>query len=501
MFRAPTSPEGAMPTTLRKSADPLAAKADLLVVCVPDPPALDGPAAAVDAALAGVLSRAVDDGEIDGKARSATLFHAVDGLAAPRVVVVGVGTGATDDWRAAGSAAASTATKVRAASVALAPPPEAGAREAGALVEGFGTGLYRYDRFKTTDEERKKSPRVRRVAVHSPSLDARDVRRADAVVEAVNAARALGDTPANHLTPTDLADRAKELADAVPGLDCTVLGRTRLEKLGAGALLGVARGSHEPPRLIVLRYRPEAPARAGEVLGLVGKAVTFDSGGISIKPSSGMEEMKLDMGGGAAVLRGTALVAALGLPVEIVAVVAATENMPSGHAQKPGDVVTAMNGRTIEVINTDAEGRLILADALAYAAREGATRLVDLATLTGAIVVALGDVYAGLFGSDDDWTDLVREAAEESGDLAWPMPMHDRYRPLIESKVADLANSSNKRQAGPVYAAQFLREFTDGLPWCHVDIAGTGMVDGRGTGFGVRLILAVAERLAAPPPV
>ena len=489
-----------MPTTLRKSADPLAAKADLLVVCVPAPPALGGPAAALDAALGGVVARAIKDGEIDGTARSATVFHAGQGIAAARAVVVGVGEGGAEDWRAAGAAAAAAAARVKAGSVALAPPPEAGVAEVGALLEGLGTGVYRYDRFKTTAEE-KKSPRVRRVAVHSPALATADVRRADRVVEAVNGARDLANTPSNHLTPTGLAARARELADATPGLSCTVLGRSRLEKLGAGALLGVARGSDEPPRLIVLRYRPGTVARPGEVLGLVGKAVTFDSGGISIKPSSGMEEMKLDMGGGAAVLEGAALVAALGLPVEVLAVVPATENMPSGHAIKPGDVLTAMDGRTIEVINTDAEGRLILADGLAYAAGEGATRLIDMATLTGAMVVALGEVYAGLFGSDDDWTALVREAAEESGDLAWPMPMHDRYRPLIESKVADLTNSSNKRQAGAVYAAQFLREFTDGLPWCHLDIAGTGMVDGQGTGYGVRLILAVAERLLTPPPV
>jgi leucyl aminopeptidase len=490
-----------MPTTLRKSADPLAAKADLLVVCVPAPPSLDGPAAALDAALGGVVARAIKDGEIDGTPRSSTVFHAAGGLAAARAVVVGVGEGGADGWRAAGAAAAAAAAVARAASVALAPPPDAGPAEVGALIEGLGTGLYRYDRFKTAAEDKEKAPRVRRVAVHSPGLATADVRRADRVVAAVNGARDLCNTPSNHLTPTDLAARARELADATPGLACTVLGRSRLEKLGAGALLGVARGSDEPPRMVVLRYRPETAARPGEVLGLVGKAVTFDSGGISIKPSGGMEEMKLDMGGGAAVLEGTALVAALGLPVEVLAVVPATENMPSGHAIKPGDVLTALNGRTIEVINTDAEGRLILADGLAYAAREGATRLIDMATLTGAIVVALGDVYAGLFGSDDDWTALVREAAEESGDLAWPMPMHDRYRPLIESKVADLTNSSNKRQAGPVYAAQFLREFTDGLPWCHLDIAGTGMVDGQGTGFGVRLILAVAERLSTPPPV
>jgi leucyl aminopeptidase len=484
-----------MQSTLRKSADPLAAKADLLVVCVADPPApLSGPAAAADAALGGLLARAIEDGEVDGKARSSAVFHAGEGVAAGRVAVVGLGAGTAEDWRAAGEAAAGAAGTAKARSVALAPPADADAARVGAFVEGLGTGAYRFDRFKTGPDTRR--PALGRLAVHSSAVRTADLRRADRVVAAVNGARDLANTPANHLTPTLLGRRAKELADATPGLTCTVLGRARLEKLGAGALLGVARGSDEPPAMIVMRYRPPAPAAAGEVLGLVGKAVTFDTGGISIKPSNGMEEMKMDMGGGAAVVEGTALIASLGLPLEVLAVVPSTENMPSGHAIKPGDVVTAMNGRTIEVINTDAEGRLILADALTHAAREGATRLLDFATLTGAIVVALGEVYAGLFGSDDEWTELVREAGEASGDLAWPMPMHDRYRPLIESKVADLANSAAKRQAGAVYAAQFLREFTEGLPWCHVDIAGTGMVGGRGTGFGVRMILEVAERLA-----
>jgi leucyl aminopeptidase len=486
-----------MQSTLRKSADPLAAKADLLVVCVADPPTpLSGPAAAADAALGGQIARAAKDAEVDGKPGSSAVFHAGEGVGARRVAVVGVGAGALDDWRAAGQAAAGAATAAKARSATLAPPPDAGADEVRALVEGLGTGAYRFDRFKSSDANGERA--LARVAVHSPAVRAADLRRADRVVAAVNGARDLVNTPANHLTPTMLAERARQLADATPGLSCTVLGRSRLEKLGAGALLGVARGSDEPPKMIVLRYRPPRPARPNEVLGLVGKAVTFDTGGISIKPSGGMEEMKMDMGGGAAVLEGAALVASLGLPVQMLAVIPATENMPSGRAVKPGDVVTAMNGRTIEVINTDAEGRLILADALAYAAREGATRLIDMATLTGAIVVALGEVYAGLFGSDEDWTALVREAAEASGDLAWPMPLHERYRPLIESKVADLANAAAKRQAGAVYAAQFLREFTDGLPWCHVDIAGTGMVGGKGTGFGVRLILEVAERLAAP---
>jgi leucyl aminopeptidase len=265
----------------------------------------------------------------------------------------------------------------------------------------------------------------------------------------------------------------------------------------AGALLAVAQGSAQPPRMIVLRYRPRSAGRRRDLLGLVGKAMTFDSGGISIKPSSKMEEMKMDMGGGAAVIEGAGLVARMGLPVPFVAVVASAENMPSGTAVKPGDVVTAMNGTTIEVINTDAEGRLILADALTYAVRQGATRLVDMATLTGAIVVAIGSVYAGLFGSDPEWTEAVRAAGESTGDLCWPMPMHRGYDPLIRSTVADLSNSSNKREAGPVYAAQFLREFTDGRPWCHIDVAGTAMIDGAGTGFGVRLIAELAAGMAA----
>ena len=247
--------------------------------------------------------------------------------------------------------------------------------------------------------------------------------------------------------------------------------------------------------MIVMRYRP-AKARGKRLLGLVGKAMTFDSGGISIKPAGGMEEMKMDMGGGAAVIEGAGLIAALGLPVPFVAVVPSAENMPDGRAVKPGDVVTAMNGKTIEVINTDAEGRLILAEALTYAVRQGATHLVDMATLTGAIVVAIGQVYAGLFGSDPDWTEAVRAAGEATGDLAWPMPLHKGYDPLIRSKVAELSNSSNKRQAGAVYAAQFLREFTDGRPWCHVDVAGTAMVDGAGTGYGVKLIAELATTMA-----
>lgn len=483
-----------MRSTVRKSADVASAKGDLLVVAVaagttvPQGPALDA-----DGRLGGAIAAAIRADEVDGKAGSLTVFHTGGALPARRVAVVGVGDGAPDDWREAGAAAARAAGAGKVRSVALVPPADAGAAEVAAFAEGFGTGAYRFDRFKSADA--RKSPD--KLAVHSATVRASDLARAERIVEAVNAARDLVNTPSNHLTPTMLGDYARGLADGVAGLKVTVLDRARLEKLGAGALLAVAQGSAQPPRMIVMRYTPPARGRASEVLGLVGKAVTFDTGGISIKPSNGMEEMKMDMGGGAAVIEATALIARLGLPVEVLTVVPSTENMPSGTAIKPGDVVTALNGKTIEILNTDAEGRLILADALTYAARQGATRLIDFATLTGAIVVALGEVYAGLFGSDDAWTGVVREASETSGDIAWPLPLHKRYRPLLDSKVADIANISNKRQAGSILAAEFLREFTEDVPWAHVDIAGTGMVGGAGTGFGVRLALSVAERMAA----
>jgi leucyl aminopeptidase len=486
-----------MRTTVRKPADVASAKGDLLVVAVAAGQTVpQGPAADVDAALNGSLAAAMAAKEIEGTAGQSLVLHTGGALAARRVAVVGIGEGAPADWREAGAAAAKAAGSGKVKAVTLVPPEDAGAAEVAAFAEGLGTGVYRFDRFKSSNS--KKAPD--RLAVHSAALRSSDLARAGLVVDAVNAARDLVNTPSNHLTPAMLGDYARGLADGVQGLKVTVLDRARLEKLGAGGLLAVSQGSAQPPRMIVMRYTPPAKGRAPEVLGLVGKAVTFDTGGISIKPSGGMEEMKMDMGGGAAAIEATALIARLGLPVEVIAVVPSTENMPSGTAIKPGDVVTALNGTTIEILNTDAEGRLILADGLTYAARQGATRLVDFATLTGAIVVALGEVYAGLFGSDDAWTALVREASETSGDIAWPMPLHARYAPLLDSKVADVANISNKRQAGAVLAAEFLSRFTEDVPWAHVDIAGTGMVGGAGTGFGVRLGLAVAERLASSGP-
>jgi leucyl aminopeptidase len=302
------------------------------------------------------------------------------------------------------------------------------------------------------------------------------------------------------VTPSYLADRAREIADAHAPITVEVLGRAEIEQRGMGGLAAVAKGSAEEPQLIALRY---AGGGQGERLGLVGKAVTFDTGGISIKPAAKMEEMKMDMSGGAAVLESIAAIAELELPLNVVAVVPATENMPSGTATKPGDIITQLNGRTVEVNNTDAEGRLILADALTYCVRDlGADRVVDIATLTGAIVVALGSTYAGLISNDDEWSKRVLAAAERTGELAWRLPLHPEYKELTRGRNADLTNVSAQRKAGSIYAGSFLEEFVDGKPWAHLDIAGTAWDVGRPyvgsgpTGFGVRLFVALARDLA-----
>jgi leucyl aminopeptidase len=311
--------------------------------------------------------------------------------------------------------------------------------------------------------------------------------------------------PPNELYPETLAERAVELADEHEHLRAEVLGLQELEQLGMGALLAVGKGSHNEPRLIVLRYDPPETTRPDVLLGLVGKAITFDSGGLSLKPAAHMEDMKGDMAGGAGTLHGMGAVAALGLPVRAIAVLASAENLPGGHAFRPGDILRAANGKTIEVINTDAEGRLVLADALWYARREGATHILDMATLTGAMELALGDLYAGYFANDHDWSARIRAAAERSGDLAWPFPLHPRYRRYVDSAFADMKNGSVLRQAGPALAAEFLKEFTGEGPWAHIDMAGPGFLERSrgdyyrvpgGTGYGVRLIAELASGFA-----
>ncbi len=370
---------------------------------------------------------------------------------------------------------------------------------AAGLVEGTILASFRFDRFKSRDADDPPPPAVEGLVISAPGT--RDdlegpVTRARVAAEAANRARELQALPANVVTPTYLADRAREIADTHDSVDVEVLGRDEISKLGMGGLVSVSQGSAQEPQLICLRYA--GGGSGGETIGLVGKAVTFDTGGISIKPSAKMEDMKMDMSGGAAVLEAIAAIAELEVPTSVVACVPATENMPSGTATRPGDIIRQLNGKTVEVTNTDAEGRLILADALTHCVRElGAERLVDIATLTGGVVIALGSTYAGLLANDDEWAKRVSEAGQRTGELAWRLPLHPEYKDLTRGSDADLTNSSNKRKASTIYAAEFLEEFTDGMPWAHLDIAGTAWDVGRAyvgngpTGFGVRLFVSL----------
>jgi leucyl aminopeptidase len=416
-----------------------------------------------------------------------------------------VGLGSRDDFepeRARVGAALATREAVshEARTVAWA-VPEAPERTAvaAALVEGTILAAYRFDRYRTPEDE--PSPRIDSLTLLGDAELSAPAEPARVAAEAANRARELQNLPSNVVTPSYLAERAEEIAAGDERVSAEVLDREEIERLGMGGLTAVARGTHEEPRMIVLRYA--GGDDGSEVLALVGKAVTFDSGGISIKPASRMNEMKMDMSGGAAVIESVAAIAELGLPINVLAAVPATENMPSGHATKPGDVISQLNGKTVEVINTDAEGRLILADALSWCAEQGAGRIIDLATLTGAVLVALGSTYAGLISNDDEWAQRVGAAAADTGELAWRLPLHPEYKELTKGTITDLVNASEKRKAGPIYAGSFLEEFVGGVPWVHLDIAGTAWDVGREyvgkgpTGYGVRLLVAVARGIAA----
>ena len=368
-----------------------------------------------------------------------------------------------------------------------------------AIVEGTAFGAYDAGLFKRGYADRAELT----LALDAPSELSELAARQATIVRHVDAARDLANRPPNDLTPVALAAHAG--AHSLPHLSVEAHGRDWIEAQGMGAFAAVAAGSAEEPQLIVMRYEPPN-AVDGVTLGLVGKAITFDSGGISLKPPLRMQDMKGDMCGGAAVIEATAAIAELGLPVRLLTVVASTENVQDSKAYRPGDILTAANGKTIEIINTDAEGRLLLADALHYARESGATHLIDFATLTGAMSVALGDLYGGWFANDEEFAAHVEAAAQTSGDLAWRFPLHPRYRRYVDSDFADMKNGSDLRQANAVLAAEFLREFTGEGPWAHFDISGPAFLsrkrpdyalDQGGTGYGVRLIVELAQRFAA----
>jgi leucyl aminopeptidase len=444
-------------------------------------------------------------GAADVKAgfKKSTMLRPAD---SSRVLVAGLGDASELDLerlRVAAAIAARAAGAYGARSIAWSVPAgvEGGAAaSASAPAEGTILADYRFDRYrsKNGDEE---TPHLERLVLADVGEDAgAEVEAARVAAEAANRARDLQSLPANELKPESLAERAREIAGAHDAVSVEVLERDEMIERGMGGLVAVSAGSETPPRLIALRYEGGG---SGQRIGFVGKGVTFDSGGISIKPAAGMQEMKMDMSGAAAVLEAFAAIVELGLAVDLVAAVPSTENMPSGSAARPGDIITQLNGKTVEVNNTDAEGRLILADALTYCVRDlGAERVVDLATLTGAVLVALGSTYAALISNDDEWAAAVAAAGDAAGELAWRLPLHPEYKELTTGKVADLTNAAAKRKAGTIYAGSFLEEFVDGKPWAHLDIAGTSWDVGREyvgsgpTGFGVRLLVELARELA-----
>ena len=478
-------------TVSARSGPPEETAADTRVVGVFEGDSLADPA----------LQRLVELGEAKrGLKKVAVVHEGAPGGGQRRVLIAGLGSRdkfGPEEARVAAAAAAARARELGAVSLSWAAPPGEGVPAA--LVEGTLLKLYSFDRFKSQGDNGDGG--VESLEIAGDAVDGDEVKRGRVGAVAANAARDLQNLPANVATPSFLAERAKEIADEHDDLEVEMLDGEAIVARGMGAFAAVAQGSHVDPRLIVLRYRPSGAS--GPHLAFVGKAVTFDTGGISIKPSAKMQEMKFDMSGGAAVIESMAGIAELGLPVTITAVVPSTENMPSGHAVKPGDIVTAMNGKTIEVNNTDAEGRLILADALSYAVEEGAERIVDLATLTGAILVALGHTYAGLFSNDDAWCAEVSAACDSTGELGWRMPLHPEYFELTKGQYADLTNASEQRVAMSSYAAEFLRQFVDDRPWVHIDIAGTAWGTSRNyvgkgaTGFGTRLLIELASRAAA----
>jgi leucyl aminopeptidase len=488
-----------MRTSFRKGA-PQETSADTLCVGLFDN---EGFPKALDDALNGSLGKLVEAGEARGSFKSTAVLHPNGAIGAARVLTVGLGKREDFDperARIAAAVALSRANGSGAKSIAWALPEGPDARQtAVALVEGTMLADYRFDRYKSQKSDADDKRRVDELEVVADEDLEEPVAQTALIVEAQNDARDLQNLPSNDLTPTKLAEHAELRASEIDGLSAEVHGPEAIAEMKMGGLQAVAQGSDEEARLIVMRY----DGGGSGVLGIVGKAVTFDTGGISIKPAGKMHEMKFDKSGGCVAIEATAAIARLGLPVNVLTVVPATENMPSGHAVKPGDIITISNGKTVEVNNTDAEGRLILADALAYAVSSGTDRIVDLATLTGAIIVALGSTYAGLFSNDDALAGEIEEIGNQTGELCWRLPLHSDFKELTRGKVGDLVNVSEGRKASSAYAASFLEEFVDGTPWVHLDIAGTAWDQdnrdyvGKGaTGWGVRLLVELARRQA-----
>jgi leucyl aminopeptidase len=430
-----------------------------------------------DPAVQAVAADLLGSGELSGKSLETNLLHKPANLKAKRLLLVSGGSAkkfsSFDLRRAAGTAV--RALKVRGIrSFAFVAPPSIPAEEAvRAIVEGAHVGNFDPDYYRS-DRKDQKIDSLTVIANGDKASLEKVANEARIIGESQNFTRDLVNEPSNRMTPTILADRAKKMSAEV-GLKCEVYGADKIKEMKMGAFWSVAQGSDEPPALIVMTYEP-AGAPAKPVLGLVGKGITFDTGGISIKPADGMEKMKYDMAGGATMIGAMRAIALLKPKVKVIGIVCATENMPSGKAQKPGDVQIAMSGKSIEIINTDAEGRLVLADGLHYAKQLGCTHLVDAATLTGAVVVALGFTNAGIFTNDEEMYNRFKAANLNAGEKMWRLPLDDEYKEQIRSSIADIMNSGG-RWGGAVTAAMFLKEFAEDTPWIHLDIAGTAWME------------------------
>ncbi len=441
-----------------------------------------GATGAVDKALGGAITKLIQDGEIKGKRHEMTLIHSLEKIKPERVLIAGLGKQqemCLSRIREVSAESCRYLRKLGARKVGtIAHGTGAGGLDAEgaaqAITEGAMLGTYTFRRHLTQESEERDIDQLLIVNKDKKGLAAleRGCRTGRIMAQATNLARDMANEPANFMTPSDMARIALQIAGEY-GLECYVLEQSDMERLEMGALLGVARGSTQPPKFIVLNYKSGAKKGA---IGLVGKGITFDSGGISIKPSERMGDMKGDMAGGAAVIAAMRAIGELKPKVNVTGIVPATENLPDGSALKPGDVIRASNGKTIEVVNTDAEGRLILADALSYARKQGLSPVIDVATLTGACQIALGEFCTGAFGNNQELVDRVIQAGDASGERIWQMPMHDDYKELNKSDIADIKNSGG-RYGGAITAAQFLHEFIEDTPWVHLDIAGTSRTD------------------------
>ena len=470
---------------------------------------LDGDIANVDKALAGAISQLISQGEIKGKLGEVTIIHSLGNLPAARVVIAGLGEQQALSQDKVRGVIAETCRFLRQKGVDSIATIAQGAGIAGislgsaaqAATEGALLGVYSFRRHITQEAEYGEIKELTIVEPDETKLPLLEQAcyKGRVLAEATNLARDMVNEPANYMTPSHMAEMAKRLAETYE-LELNILEQEQMQELGMGALLGVAQGSRQPPKFITLHYRGGDSTEID--VALVGKGVTFDSGGISIKPSEGMGEMKGDMAGGAAVMAAMSAIAQLKPKTNVMAVIPATENLPSDNALKPGDILTAMNGKTIEIITTDAEGRLILADALGYAKKLDTKHMVDVATLTGACRVALGDVCSGVFGNNQELVDRVIAAGTEAGELIWQMPMYEKYKEQNKSDVADIKNVGGK-YGGAITAAQFLAEFVGDTPWVHLDIAGTSLSEKEqaylvkgATGVPVRTLVNLVLSLA-----